>query len=89
MRTRSGIRYSPTRQHSVPEYLPRTGKNRKRPHPTPTYLPAAHGLGGVLSLVVHGAAEKERQLPDVQEGVLVGEAHVHAIQLQHAPWSET
>lgn len=49
------------------------------------HLPAANRLDRVPGLVLHGSAEQERQLPDVQEGVLVSRAHLHAVQFHHAP----
>lgn len=55
------------------------------PHPTQSYLPAANGLDSILGLVLHGAAEEEGQLPNIEEGVLVGGAHIHAVQLHHTP----
>lgn len=50
---------------------------------TQPHLPSSDGLNRVLGLVLHGAAKEKRQLPDIQEGVLVGRTHVHAVQLHH------
>lgn len=49
------------------------------------HLPTAEGLERVLCLLLHGLAEHESQLSDVQEGVLVCRRDVRPVQLDDTP----